>query len=100
MQKQHKLSIVFGDLKRQVQDIDRRRSRTVTSQRTRTFRAFGHFLLFSVIGLLVGVLLWAYVLSQFCDMATNSSPGNTEFKQLLPASAGSGSPHKGPKGEA
>ena len=32
---------------------------------------------------LVGVLLWAYVLSQFCDMATNSSPGNTEFKQLL-----------------
>ena len=33
--------------------------------------------------LLIGVLLWAYVLSQFCDMATNSSPGNTEFKQLL-----------------
>lgn len=32
---------------------------------------------------LIGVLLWAYVLSQFCDMATNSSPGNTEFKQLL-----------------
>ena len=32
---------------------------------------------------LCGALLWTYVLALFCDMATNSNPGLTQFKQLL-----------------
>lgn len=30
-----------------------------------------------------GALLWTYVLALFCDMATNSNPGLTQFRQLL-----------------
>ena len=32
---------------------------------------------------LCGALLWTYVLALFCDMATNSNPGLTQFRQLL-----------------
>merc|ERR1712185_491650 len=32
---------------------------------------------------LCGALLWTYVLALFCNMATNSNPGLTQFRQLL-----------------
>ena len=31
---------------------------------------------------LCGALLWTYVLALFCDMATNSNPGLTYYKQV------------------
>ena len=38
---------------------------------------------FVCVMVLCGTLLWAYIVSRFCEMATNADPGNTEFTQLL-----------------
>ena len=47
-----------------------------------------------------GALLWTYVLALFCDMATNSNPGLTQFHQLLDGLNQFIHTHRLPKGMA
>ena len=47
--------------------------------------------------MLVGALLWTYLLALFCDMATNGEPGMTHFKQLLDSLNRHANAHQLPK---
>ena len=44
-----------------------------------------------------GALLWTYILALFCDMATNSNPGVTQFRQLIDGLNGFIATHRVPK---
>ena len=47
--------------------------------------------------MLLGALLWTYLLALFCDMATNGEPGMTHFKQLLDSLNRHANAHQLPK---